>query len=117
MELKDQTIELKYHLDQLMERYDNNTPPENKRDKEFFQFVKETTAPMYKLIDEWEEAALEAVKARQVDIHPQQVQSTRENMELLLMNSFYVDVKRKRYMELNQSIHYVFDQLLRELEK
>ncbi|MGY0691737.1 DUF1798 family protein [Virgibacillus sp. FSP13] len=116
MELTEQTKELKQHLDQLTDRYENNDPPEDKRDKQFFLTVKETTNPIYQLLAEWEEAALKSIKNREVNVHPQQITSTRENMELLLMHSFYIDVKRKRYMELNKSVHYVFDQLLRELQ-
>ncbi|GGB33154.1 DUF1798 family protein [Virgibacillus dakarensis] len=115
MELKEQTETLKKYLDQLKEQYEHNDPPKDKRDKEFFSYVKETTSPIYKLVEDWEENALTAIKQRKANVHPQQVQSTRENLELLLMHSFYIDVKRKRYMELNHSIHYVLDQLQREI--
>lgn len=115
MELELQTKQFKEHLDKLKERYEENNPPENKKDKEFFLMVKEYTTPIHALLEEWEEKTLQVVKDRKVNIHPQQVTSTRENMELLIMHSFYIDAKRKRYMELNHSAHYVLDQLLREL--
>lgn len=116
MELDLQTKQFKGHVDKLKERYEENNPPENKKDKQFFQMVKEYTNPIHKLLEQWEENSLRVVKERKVNIHPQQITSTRENMELLLMHSFYIDAKRKRYMELNHSIHYVLDQLLRELD-
>ncbi|WP_188453897.1 DUF1798 family protein [Virgibacillus oceani] len=115
MKLKEQTEQLKQELNLLKDRYVNNQPPEDKRDKAFFLFVKEYTAPIYKLLENWEAAALKTVKERKVTVHPHQVTSTRENMELILMHSFYIDVKRKRYMELNHSVHFIFDQLLHEL--
>ncbi|PAV29462.1 hypothetical protein CIL05_11390 [Virgibacillus profundi] len=115
MDLKSKTKQLKQHLNNLKEIYESNNPPKDRKDKQFFRMVKEETSPIYQLLGLWEEAVLEVVKERKVNLHPQQVTSTRENMELLLMHSYYIDVKRKRYMELNNSIHYIFDQLLREL--
>lgn len=116
MDLKEQTEQLKQHLHHLKDKYENDAPPENKNDRQYFIKVKEKTVPVYDLLEKWEEAALKVVKERKVNIHPHQITSTRENMELLLMHSYYVDVRRKRYMELNHSILYIFDQLLRELE-
>ncbi|SFA74405.1 protein of unknown function [Lentibacillus halodurans] len=117
MNLEQQTRQLKQDLEQLRLIYEDNNPPESKKDKQFFQMVKERTEPVYAMLAEWEEKTLQSVKERKVNLHPQQVTSTRENMELLLLNSYYVDVKRKRYMELNHSVHYIFDQLLSELQQ
>lgn len=115
MELKNQTGQLIKHLSDLKDKFEKDNPPEDRRDKPFFLKVKEETLPMYQLLESWEENALKIVKERKVNIHPHQISSTKENMELLLMHSYYVDVKRKRYMELYNSIRYVFDQLLREV--
>ncbi|MFC3038898.1 DUF1798 family protein [Virgibacillus xinjiangensis] len=115
MELNLLIEQLKQHLNRLKDRFEKVEPPENKKDKEFFHMVKTETSPVYELLEEWEEKSLDLVKGRKVDVHPHQVTSTRENMELLLLHSYYIDVRRKRYMELYKSIHYVFDQLLREL--
>ena len=79
--------------------------------------MKEETAPIFQLLEEWEKSALKLVKERKVNVHPQQVTSTRENMELMLMHSYYIDAKEKRFMELHNSILYIFDQLLREIER
>ncbi|RYG73579.1 DUF1798 family protein [Lentibacillus lipolyticus] len=115
MELLQQTQQFQQHLNKLEQIYNANNPPESKKDKEFFQMVKTYTEPIYNLLTDWEDNALYAVKQRQVNLHPQQVTSTKENMELLMMHSFYVDVKRKRYMELNHSIHFILDKLLADL--
>ncbi|ALX47929.1 DUF1798 family protein [Lentibacillus amyloliquefaciens] len=115
MNLEEQTIQLKEELERLKNIYEENNPPESKKDKDFFEMMKVQTAPIYDLLAEWEENTLKIVKERRVNVHPQQVTSTRENMELLLLNSYYVDVKRRRYMELDHSIHFIFDQLLSEL--
>lgn len=117
MNLMQETEQLKEHLKRLKNIYEENNPPESKKDKQFFLMVKERIEPVYELLEKWEEKALKAVKERKVNLHPQQVTSTRENMELLLLNSYYVDVKRKRYMELNHSVLFIFDQLLYELDE
>ncbi|WP_404459438.1 DUF1798 family protein [Oceanobacillus kapialis] len=117
MELLQQTEKLQQHIKRLKDKYENSEPPENKKDREFFLQVKQETAPVYELLAEWEKAALEAVKNREVQVHPHQVTSTKENMELLLMHSYYIDARRKRYMELNRSILYILDQLQRELSE
>ncbi|AIF43602.1 DUF1798 family protein [Virgibacillus sp. SK37] len=116
MDLQDITKTLKHHLILLKNKYEMNEPPASMRDKSFFQQVKEETTPIYDLLEEWEALGLQTVKERKVNVHPHQITSTKENMELLLMHSYYVDVKRKRYMELYNSITYIFDQLIEELQ-
>ncbi|WP_100010823.1 DUF1798 family protein [Lentibacillus sediminis] len=115
MDLTEQTKQLKQHIDWLKDRYETTPAPENRKDKQLFMRVKEETTPIYDLLENWETEALKAVKARNVNVHPQQIASTKENAELFMMHSYYIDVRRKRYMELHRSIHYIFDQLLREL--
>lgn len=116
MLLVNYTEQLKVELRKLRELFENNTPPEDRRDEAYFQMVKENTLPIYNLLEKWEELALKVVKESKISVHPNQITSTRENMELVLMHSYYVDVRRRRYMELHQSILYVFDQLLRAIE-
>ena len=113
--MKELTIELKNHLDRLKDRFETTPPPENRRDRDFFEWVKQETNPIYELLEKWEETASSLVKERKVRIHPQQISATRENMELVLMHSYFIDARRKRYLELYQSILFIFDQLLDEL--
>ncbi|HLQ70422.1 MAG TPA: DUF1798 family protein [Bacillota bacterium] len=116
-QLMNQTHKLMEELDLLKECYFSHEPPKSKNDKHFFLMVKEKTQPIYQMLETWEEEALHLIKERKADVHPQQITSTRENMELLLLHSFYIDVKRKRYMELNHSVTYIFNQLLRDLAR
>ena len=116
MDLKFQTELLKKHLDQLLAIYEADQPPESMSDKHFFFQMKESTKPIYDLLEEWEKDALDMIKQRTVNVHPHQIVSTKENMELLILHSYYVDARKKRYMELNHSSHYIFDQLIRELQ-
>lgn len=115
-ELKKQTLDLKRLIKELKEKYETNEPPKT-NDKVFFLKMKEETESIYSKIEEWEESSLAFVKRREVNVHPHQVVSTRENFELLLLHSFYIDARRKRYMELNHSCDYIFDRLLDEINK
>ncbi|WP_249871835.1 DUF1798 family protein [Oceanobacillus saliphilus] len=115
MELKNQTELLKEHLFRLKAIFEKNSPPESTKDKAFFLMVKEETMPVYQLLEEWEDGALKVVKERKAKVHPHQITSTKENMELVLMHSYYVDTRRKRYMELHRSIIYVFDLLMEDI--
>lgn len=117
MELKQLTEKLRKHLDTLQAHFESHEAPTDLKDKEFFLEVKRKTTPYYQMIEKWEEQTLDFVKNQKVNLHPHQVVSTAENMGLLLMHSYYIDVKRKRYMELNLSVHYIFDILDGELEK
>lgn len=117
MDFKLKTERLKEELILLKERFLTNEKPENKRDYEFFSYVKDKTTPIFLLIDEWEQSANELIQKREISIHPQQVASTKDNFELLLLHSYYIDVKKKRYMELYQAIQYVFDLALVGLKK
>ncbi|MGF7014889.1 DUF1798 family protein [Ornithinibacillus bavariensis] len=116
MELTEYTIQLKKYLQDLKQVFEENNPPEDRRDKEFFVMVKKKTSPIYDLLEIWQELALKFIKENKISVHPNQIVSTKENMELLLMHSYYIDVRRRRYMELNQSVLYVLDQLLRAIE-
>lgn len=117
MNLTEKTEKLKEELIRLKNRYENTPPPENRRDREFFEMVKKETSSAYSLLEIWEEEALQIVKERKANVHPQQVVSTKENMELLLMHSYFIDARKNRYMELYRSSLYVFDQLLDDLNK
>lgn len=116
MELVDYTNDLKDYLSSLKEVYEQTSPPEDRRDKAYFQMVREKTLPIYQLLEKWEELALNVIKEKKISVHPNQIVATKENMELLLMHSYYVDVRKRRYMELHKSVLYVLDQLLRALE-
>lgn len=116
MNLHRKTIVLSHHLQRLKEYFEQAEPPENIRDKAFFLQVKEETTPIFELLGEWEEEALLAVQQRQLSLHPQQITSTKENMDLLIMHSYYKDLRKRRYMEYCKSIQYIFDQTIKEMK-
>ncbi|MFB1049348.1 DUF1798 family protein [Paraliobacillus sp. JSM ZJ581] len=116
MTVKNVTIELKEHLKRLKHNFFYQDKPKNKRDLNFFSYVKEVTNPVFHIIEQWEHNTANAVKNRELSIHPQQVVSTRENIELLLLHSYYIDVKQDRYMNLYNSVLYVLDIILEEAD-
>lgn len=111
------TEQLKIELTKLKDIFLLAEKPDNKRDPAFFAHVKEQTTPLFAMKDEWEQAINTLIQERRVNVHPQQVVSTKENMELLFMHSYYIDVKKQRYMELNKSVFYVFDLALESLKE
>ncbi|GGC87591.1 hypothetical protein GCM10007216_17900 [Thalassobacillus devorans] len=113
-DLVELTEKVKDMIDELSMQYERITEPIDKNDHDFFQKVKTETEPMFQLNDKWREAAENFVKNKQVNVHPNQVKSTHENVELLILHSYYIDVKKKRYNELNHSVHYVMDMLLKD---
>lgn len=117
MPTNQQTKKLKHYLHSLKEKFENNQPPKSVNDMEFFLKMKKETAPIYDLLEKWEDTTLHLIKKRKLNVHPHQIKSTKENMELLILHSYYVDARRRRYMELNHSCIYIFDQLLHELPK
>jgi len=108
MDLLKETVLLQEHIHCLKSRYLKGDPPGEFKDKAFFNYVKENTAPIYELLSNWEPYTLSFLKnEKTAPVHPHQIISTTENIELIIMHSYYMDVKEKRYMELNISINYV----------
>ncbi|MFB1098805.1 DUF1798 family protein [Terribacillus sp. JSM ZJ617] len=101
----------------LKERFLTHEPPSEKHDKAFFEMVKKETEPMYLLLRKWHQAAEEFVQQREVSVHPQQVKSTEENVHLIILHSYYIDIKSERYMDYHQSIGYVIQLLDEDLDR
>lgn len=110
-------MKLKKHIEELKIRYEQSEGPVDKKDKQFFLTMKEETKSIYRILEEWEKLALQVIKYDKINVHPQQIISTAENVELIILHSYYIDAKRKRYMNLYKSCQYVMDQLLRALKE
>ncbi|WP_082234026.1 DUF1798 family protein [Halobacillus massiliensis] len=106
------THELKQLIDERHEKYMTTEGPVDKKDHDFFNRVKLETQSMFELTEKWRKAAEVYVKDRNVRVHPNQVSSTHENVEMLILHSYYLDVEKKRFKELHQSSHYVLDMIL-----
>ncbi|MFC7320659.1 YppE family protein [Halobacillus campisalis] len=117
MSIKSLTMNLKELIDERLEKYLITEGPIDKKDHNFFEKVKTETAPMFSLANEWLGEAEQFVKNRGVSVHPNQVKSTHENIEMLVLHSYYLDVEKKRFKELHQSSHYVLDMILDDIKK
>ncbi len=117
MTLKNETLAVKQMIDRLHELYLTTDGPVDKKDLGFFEKVKKETAPLFELNNGWVEQAEIFVKNRGTRVHPNQVKSTHENIEMLILHSYYLDIERKRYKELFQSSHYVLDMIIDDLDR
>lgn len=107
------TEQLLNHLEICRERFLKGEKP--KKEREFFNQVKLEADPVFQLLDKWENAALIAIQQKTKTIHPQQISSTKENMQTLLLHSYYKDTRKRRFIEMYKSCYYVYMQLLKEL--
>lgn len=111
------TQKLKDELTVLREKFETNEGHQDQRDRNFFSFVKQETEPLFNLIENWYEQTIIYIQQEQIDLYEEQVNATKENFEMLILHSYYVDIRKRRYVEMNRSCLYVFDQLLKELEE
>ncbi|WP_347860502.1 DUF1798 family protein [Salimicrobium sp. PL1-032A] len=115
LDLEQTTNQLKETIDSLHDRYLEQSEPVDRTDHAFFEKVKKETAPHFELTKKWFEEAEVFVKDREVSVHPNQVQSTYENIEMLILHSYYLDIDKNRYKDLYHSSHYVLDMVLDNL--
>lgn len=109
------TEKLKDELSFLKEKFETSERHQNQRDRDYFLYVKRESKPLFNLIDQWYEQTIELLQIEQMALYEEQVHSTKENFEMLILHSYYVDIRKRRYMEMNKSCLYVFDQLLKEI--
>jgi len=111
------TKKLKSELSILQQKFETGNRNQDRRDRQLFDQMKTETAPIFKLIDMWYEQTIEIIQKEKLILREQQITSTKENFEMLVLHSYYIDVRKRRYMELNRSCLYIFDQLLKEIHR
>lgn len=94
-------------------RYNDKGTSVRLNDREAFKHIQKEVTPHFFLFEEWEKAILHDIRAHALPLHPSLIQSTRENMELIIMHSFYHDTTDARFNELVKSVDVVFDMVLR----
>lgn len=113
-EVREKTEKLQAYLYKLKEIYEQSEKPDH-NNKVFFEKVRSEILPYYDLLDEWDEQTKELIKQGEVKLHPQQVDATSKSLRALALHSYYIDIRKKRYMNIKKSIDYVFQLLLKEL--
>lgn|SRR5699024_4843228 len=104
----DKTKKLIHALDLLEEKYRSETDVD--RSRTYFNKIKPEVETYLNLLEEWGELAHPLSKKGLLAIFPQQIDATIDNMRVLIMHSYYKDVRKRRYMEMKQSCYYVFTQ-------
>lgn len=82
----------------------------------FFAYVKGETDSIFEHLHEWEAETLQYIKNNKSAVHLKQVIATKENIELLIIHSFYKDMRKRRFMEYYNSSLYVLNDLRSEIE-
>lgn len=101
-------------IEQCHDRFLTGERPERERD--FFLFVKEETNPVFDTLDNWINESSKLVEQRKIKVlHQQQIDATKENMESLILHSYYKDTRKRRFMEIYKSCYYIFAQVQKEL--
>jgi len=115
MTLHSKTILLQKYLIQLQNRFQTCKPPKSVKDRSFFKQMKEETKPIYELLSEWKSETLKFIANGQSKLFPHQIEATVENIEMIILHSYYIDIRRRFYMEYFNSTIYILEQLLTEL--
>ncbi|HZW67752.1 MAG TPA: DUF1798 family protein [Pseudogracilibacillus sp.] len=98
----------------LESKFNDKTIEEGKKDA-FFTYVKKETEEMFAQLDEWVDLLSELNEQGDSVINQAIIESTKDNMNALIMHSYYKDVRRRRYMEINRSCIYTYQSVLKEL--
>ncbi|WP_017187406.1 DUF1798 family protein, partial [Alkalibacillus haloalkaliphilus] len=77
-----------------------------------FNQVKAETLPLFEKIEKWEEEAQAIV--HKIAIFPNQIKNTKDNLEIMILHSYFHDVRKKRFMELYQSVMYNLDLVIND---
>ncbi|WP_054753104.1 DUF1798 family protein [Piscibacillus salipiscarius] len=107
-ELKDQDVE------EIHDRYfyDRKFDRKNYDD---FNLMKEEATPIFEKIEKWEDDANDLV--HKLPIFPNQIKNTKDNLEIMILHSYFNDVRKKRFVELYQSVKYNLNLILDEQQE
>ncbi len=85
---------------------------------DFFGEVKPYVDEFYPKKDEWQELCKQWIKEEKPKyIAPNQIDSTEENLNNVVLQSFYKDTKVKRFKQMYQANKYVLESILTYKEK
>lgn len=84
---------------------------------DFYGEVKPFCDEGSKLLTEWRPFVLQWLAAEKpLYIHPSQIESTIENLETVMVQSFYKEAKSRRFFEQAKSVEYVLESILSQLD-
>lgn len=85
---------------------------------DFYKIVKPFVDKVNKCADEWKDLVLVWIKeSKPKYIHPINIESTFENLMISSVQAFQKDTRQRRFNEMIQSIDYILNHIIDELEK
>lgn len=110
------TEKLLEEVNQCQDRFLSGEKPEKNR--AFFEEIRKEADATFQLLDGWVEQATIVVEQKEIKVlHLQQIEATKENVESLVLHSYYKDTRKRRFIEIYKSCYYIFAQVLNELEE
>ncbi|MEC2075875.1 DUF1798 family protein [Metabacillus fastidiosus] len=107
--------QLLLYNDECLNRFMNGM---KKEDVLFFEQVKPEFEAITEVARKWKEEAINWVKEKKPKyIHELQIDSTIQNIEQIILQSFYKDTNKQRFTNLHHSVQYVLDSIISETEK
>ncbi|TMW73551.1 YppE family protein [Alteribacter natronophilus] len=112
LELTKQLLELNREGYTYFERF-----AREKETADFEQYVKPFADRVKQAGDEWYPLASDYITSHKPRyIHDKQINAVHENINITAVTCFQADTKKKRYIEMNKSIHYTLEALREDLE-
>lgn len=116
MTLKQRSIALLQECDQSRNRFFEMR--EQDRSADFYKEVKPHADKWHRLIDEWQEEALEFIRLnRPKHVHNMQIDNAAEGMSQFIVQSFYKETGKKRFIQTIQAAEYTLQTLIRAVEE
>lgn len=84
----------------------------------FFEEVKPHADEIHRLLTNWQQNALSWITVHQPKyLHRTQIQNVVDAMDQFVVQSFYKETSKKRFIQSVQSVHYTLSFFLRNLEE
>lgn len=115
-ELKKLTQTLQQYTNDALHRLEMVKNSEKTVEFDFFQDVKPFCDLVKSTADKWKALCLVWIENEHPKhIHPPQINSICDNLNLLSVQSFYKDTKEKRFKEMYYAVHYLLENMLEKL--
>ncbi|MBD1381661.1 YppE family protein [Metabacillus arenae] len=84
---------------------------------DFFEVVKPAVDEADRLTAEWKALVLKWIQLEKPKyIYPIQIETTIDHFEQLILQSYFPDLKKKRFKNMKESNEYIFNNILTEIE-
>lgn len=104
-------------LEDCKQRFESIKQKPEKTEELFYQDVKPTFELILNKVEIWKPLAEDWVKVNKPKyIHSAQIESTIDNIEQIVLQSFYKDINKQRFHNLYNSVEYVMSSILNEIE-